>query len=80
MYFDLVPRSAVFPDKGTERREEGAVADWEVEQYRNNRAGSATVVLNILERWGYIFQKCRRKRTDTGYHSKKNMSFLKKWE
>ena len=67
MYPDLVPRSTEFSDAGPKSGEPDAgrevgkaapievqVANWEVEQYRNNRMGSPTVVLNVLDGWGYV--------------------------
>ena len=51
----------------TEGKEGEAAADREFEQYCNNRARSATVVLNVLGGSGYMFQKCRSKRKDNGY-------------
>ena len=39
IYLASVPRSAEFSNEGPEPGEEGgAVADWKVEQYRNNKA------------------------------------------
>ena len=54
MYRDLAPRPARFSDDKSKEREGDAVADGEIQQYRNNRAGSVTVVLNVVDGWSFI--------------------------
>ena len=58
-------------NEGPEGKEGGALSDVEVEQYHKNRTGSASVVLNFLDKWGYVFQRCQKNRRINGYHEKK---------
>ena len=69
MYLDLVSWSAIISDQETEGKKRGVAADWEVEQYRNNRAVSTAAVLNVEGGggWGYMFRKYRKKRIH-GYY------------
>ena len=55
--------SAEFSDERPKEKEEGTLADRELKQHYNNRAGIVTVTFNVLDGWVCVSKISEKEKT-----------------